>query len=114
MSRTCVDLDGQSDLPLSEANLKRLADNSIVDDLHRHSGLFPLEDSPEPSLYIDGDGKTRGLKLPVETTTACNASYEVGDLFIYNVVSQGRFYLALKDEDGSAKAVQLDIDVTLT
>ena len=114
MSRTCVDLDGQSDLPLSEANLKRLGDNSIVDDIHRHSKLFTLADSPEPALYIDGDGKIRSLKLPVETTTACNANYEVGDLFIYNAVSQGKFYLAFKDEEGSAKAVQLDIDVTLT
>ena len=114
MTRTRVDLNGQSDLPLSEANLKRLGDNSLVDDLHRHSGLFAIEDSPEPALYIDVDGKTRGLKLPVEITTACNANYEVGDLFIYNAVSQGKFYLAFKDEDGSAKAMQLDIDVTLT
>ena len=36
MTRTHIDLNEQSDLPLSEENLQRLGDNSVVDDLHRH------------------------------------------------------------------------------
>ena len=114
MTRTRLDIESQTDLPVSEANLLRLGNNSVVDDLHNHSKLVLPSGSPDPALHIDSDGKTRGLKLPVETTTACNANYEVGDLFIYNAVSQGRFYLALKDENGSAKAVLLGTDVTLT
>ena len=114
MTRTRVDLNGQSDLPLSEANLQRLGDNSIIDDLHRHSELCPPGESPDPALYIDNDGKTHGLKLPLETTTACNANYEVGEMFIYHDTGSGKYYLAYKDENGSAKAVLLGTDVTLT
>ncbi len=57
MARTKLDLDLQSDLPLSEANLQRLGDNSLINDLHRHSELCPPGDSPDPALHIDNDGK---------------------------------------------------------
>ena len=114
MSRTSIDLDTQADLPLSEDNLKRLADNSIVDDLHRHSKLVSPSGSPDPSLYIDNDGKTRGLKLPVETSMACNEDYEIGDLFIIHLVAQGKYYLVYKDANGSGKGVLLGTDITLT
>ena len=114
MSRTSIDLDLQSDLPLSEANLKRLADNSNVDDLHKHSRLCAQDGSPDPALYIDNDGKTRGLKLPLETTLACNSNYEVGDLFLYYATGQDKYYLVFKDANGSAKGVLLGLDVTLT
>jgi len=70
--------------------------------------------SPDPGLYIDNDGKTRGLKLPVENDMACNGDYEVGDLFIILLIAQGKYYLAYKDENGSAKAVLLGVDITLT
>ena len=114
MTRTSIDLDLQSDLPLSEANLKRLADESQVDDLHKHSRLCAQDGSPDPALYIDNDGKTRGLKLPLETTLACNSNYEVGEMFIYYASGQGKYYLAYKDAEGSAKAVNLGTNVTLT
>ena len=113
MSRTSIDLDQQSDLPLSEADLEKLGDNSVVD-LHRHSKLTTPSGTPDPALYIDNDGKTRGLKLPLETTLACNSNYDVGELFIYYSSGQGKYYLAYKDENGSAKAVLLGVDVTLT
>ena len=112
MARTKIDLNGQSDLPLSETNLQRLGDNSVVNDLHRHSELTLPAGSPDPALYIDNDGKTHGLKLPIETTLAVNNNYDVGELFIYTTA--GRYYLLYKDENGSAKAVQLITDVTLT
>ena len=57
MSRTCIDLDGQTDLPITEANLQRLGDNSIVDDLHRHSKLTGPAGNPDPALYVDNDGR---------------------------------------------------------
>ncbi len=114
MTRTRLDVDEQTDLPISEANLARLGDNSIVDYLHRHSELIAPGEAPDPALYIDNDGKTHGLKLPIETTTACNANYEVGEMFIYHDTGSGKYYLAYKDENGSAKAVLLGMDVTLT
>ncbi len=113
MSRTSIDLDQQSDLPLSEADLEKLGDNSVVD-LHRHSKLTTPSGSPDPALYIDIDGKTHGLKLPVENDMSCNGDYEVGDLFIIHLVAQGKYYLAYKDENGSAKAILLGVDITLT
>lgn len=113
MTRTRVDLDQQSDLPLSEADLEKLGDNSVVD-LHRHSKLSAPDGEPFPALYIDNDGKTCGLKLPVENDMACNGDYETGDLFIIHLVAQGKYYLAYKDENGSAKAVLLGVDITLT
>ena len=45
---------------------------------------------------------------------ACNADYEIGDLFIYHVVAQGKYYLAFKNADGSAKAALMNNDLTLT
>ena len=113
MTRTRIDLDGQTDLPLTEAELESLGDNSVID-LHRHSKLVSPDGSPDPGLYIDNDGKTRGLKLPLETTLACNSNYEVGDLFLYYATGQDRYYLVYKDANGSAKAVLLGVDVTLT
>ena len=56
MSRTTLDLDGQSDIPIPEADLLRLGDNSLVDDLHRHSELAP-EGAPDPALHVDASGK---------------------------------------------------------
>ncbi len=114
MTRTVVDLDLQSDLPMTEADLKRLADNSLVDDLHRHSKIVCPDGSLEPVIYIDNAGKTHGMKLPLETSLACNANYEIGEMFIYYISGQGKYYLAYKDENGSAKAVLLGTDVTLT
>jgi len=114
MTRTRIDLDGQTDLPLTESELESLGNNSIVDDLHRHSKLVSPSEEPDPALYIDNDGKTHGVNLPVETTLACNSNYAVGELFIYYVTGQGKYYLAYKDENGSAKAVLLGVDVTLT
>ena len=114
MTRTHIDLNGQSDLPLSEANLQRLGDNSIVDDLHRHSELVAPDDSPDPALYIDNDEKTHGVNPPVETTLACNSGYAIGEIFIYHHTAQGKFYIAYKDEEGSAKLALLATDVTLT
>ena len=113
VSRHIIDLDQQSDLPLSEADLEKLGDNSVVD-LHRHSKLTTPSGSPDPALYIDIDGKTHGLKLPVENDMSCNGDYEVGDLFIIHLVAQGKYYLAYKDENGSAKAILLGVDITLT
>ena len=57
MTRTRVDLDMQSDLPLSEANLQRLGNNSLVDDLHRHSELAKPGGEPYPALHVDTSGK---------------------------------------------------------
>ena len=114
MTRTRIDLDGQTDLPLSETELESLGNNSIVDEMHRHSNLSAPDGEPYPALYIDNDGKTRGLKLPVENDMDCNENYEVGDLFIIHLVAQDKHYLAFKDENGSAKAVMLKVDVTLT
>ena len=114
MTRTRLDIENQTDLPISEANLLRLSNNSIVDDLHRHSELALPDGSPDSALYVDINGKTHGLKLPLETTTACNANYEVGEMFIYHDTGSGKYYLAYKDENGSAKAVLLGTDVTLT
>ena len=57
MVRTTLDLDGQTDIPIPEADLLRLGDNSIVDDLHRHSELTAPDGAPDPALYIDNDGK---------------------------------------------------------
>ena len=114
MDRTIIDMDGQSDMPISEADLGRLGDNSIVDDLHRHSKLVAPDGSSDPALHINSAGKTCGLKLPIETTMACNADYEIGDLFIYHVVAQGKYYLAFKNADGSAKAALMNNDLTLT
>ena len=114
MVRTMIDLEGQTDLPITEANLERLGDNSVADDLHRHSKLTAPSGSPDPVIYIDNDGKTHGMKLPLETTLACNSSYEVGDLFMYYATGQDRYYLVYKDANGSAKAVLLGVDVTLT
>ena len=111
--RTKLDLDQQSDLPLTEAELESLGDNSVVD-IHRHSKLVAPDGSPDPALYIDNDGKTRGLKLPLETTLACNSNYEVGDLFLYYATGQDRYYLVYKNANGSAKGVLLGLDVTLT
>ena len=114
MVRTKLDIDGQTDLPITEADLESLGNNSVVDNLHRHSKLVSPSGSTDPALYIDNDGKTRGLKLPLETTLACNSSYEVGDLFMYYATGQDRYYLVYKDANGSAKAVLLGVDVTLT
>ena len=114
MDRTTIDIDEQSDLSISEADLGRLADDSIVDDLHRHSKLVAPDGSFDPGLFINNAGKVCGLKLPIETTLACNANYEIGDLFIYHNVTQGKFYLALKNANGNAKAVLLKSDLTLT
>ena len=99
---------------MSEANLQRLGDNSIVDDLYRHSELVAPDGAPDPALYITNDGKTHGLQLPVETSLACNSNYAVGELFIYHNTGQSKFYLAYKDEDGSTKLALLGTDVTLT
>ena len=114
MTRTRIDLDGQTDLPLTESELESLGNNSIVDEMHRHSKLVDPSGTPDPALYIDNDGKTRGLKLPVENDMACNGDYEVGDLFIIYLVAQDKHYLAYKDENGSAKAILLGVDITLT
>ncbi len=147
MSRTCIDLDGQTDLPITEANLQRLGDNSTVDDLHRHSKMTGPTGAPDPALYIDNDGKiiltnganigqisdtdllalaankltingalelTKGLKLPIKTTLAVNSEFAVGECWFYNNTGNGRIYLAFKDENGSAKAVDLGLNVTLT
>ena len=57
MVRTTLDLDGQSDIPIPEADLLRLGNNSIVDDLHRHSELVAPDGAPDPALYIDNDGR---------------------------------------------------------
>ena len=56
MARTKIDLNGQSDLPVSETNLQRLGDNSLVDDLHRHSELTAPDGSPDPAIWVDDDG----------------------------------------------------------
>ena len=114
MNRTIIDMDGQSDMPISEADLGRLGDNSVVDELHRHSKLTMPDGSSDPALHIDNAGKVRGLKLPVETTLACNADYEIGDLFIYYLVAQGKYYLAFKNAEGSAKAALMNNDLALT
>ena len=114
MTRTVVDLDLQSDLPMTEADLKRLADNSVVDDLHRHSKIVSPDGSLDPVIYIDNDGKTHGMKLPLETSLACNANYEIGEMFIYYSSGQGKYYLVYKDADGSARAANLGTNVTLT
>jgi len=114
MDRTTIDIDEQSDLPISEADLGRLADNSVVDDLHRHSKLVAPDGSSDPALYVNNAGKVCGLKLPIETTLACNANYETGDLFIYQNVTQGKFYLAFKNANGNAKATLMNSDLTLT
>lgn len=113
MTRTRIDLDGQTDLPLTEAELESLGDNSVID-IHRHSKLVSPSGSPDPSVYIDNDGKTRGLKLPTETSMACNDDYEVGDLFILHLVAQGKYYLVCKDDNGSGKGVFMGTDITLT
>ena len=113
MVRTKLDLDDQTDLPLSEAELESLGDNSVID-IHRHSKLTSPDGSPDPALYIDNDGKTRGLKLPIETSMACNDDYEIGDLFVLHLVAQGKLYLIYKDADGSGKGILLGTDVTLT
>ena len=114
MNRTLIDLDGQSDLPISEAELERLGKNSVVDDLHRHSKLVSPDGSSDPALHISNTGKVCGLKLPIEITLACNTNYDIGDLFIYHVVSQDKLYLAIKNADGSAKAALMNNDLTLT
>ena len=113
MTRTRIDLDNQTDLPLTEAELESLGDNSVID-IHRHSKLVPPTGSPDPALYIDNDGKARGLKLPVETSMACNEDYEIGDLFILHLVAQGKLYLIYKDANGSGKGILLGTDITLT
>ena len=114
MNRTLIDLDGQSDLPITEANLERLGNNSIVDDLHSHSKLVAPDGSTDPALHINNAGKVCGLKLPIETTLACNANYEIGDLFIYQNTAQGKIYIVLKTAEGSAKAAMMNNDLTLT
>ena len=114
MNRTIIDMDGQSDMPISEADLGRLGGNSVVDDLHRHSKLTSPDGLSDPVLHIDNAGKVRGLKLPVETTLACNADYEIGDLFIYYLVAQGKYYLAFKNAEGNAKAALMNNDLALT
>ena len=114
MDRTTIDIDEQSDLPISEADLGRLGDNSVVDELHRHSKLVAPDGSSDPGLHINNAGNVCGLKLPIETTLACNANYEIGDLFIYQNVAQGKFYLAIKNANGNAKAALMNNDLTLT
>ena len=114
MVRTMIDLEGQTDLPITEANLERLGDNSVADDLHRHSKMVCPDGSLDPVIYIDNDGKTHGMKLPLETTLACNANYEIGEMFIYYSSGQGKYYLVYKDADGSAKAANLGTSVTLS
>ena len=114
MNRTLIDLDGQSDIPISEADLERLGNSSIVDELHRHSKLVAPDGSSDPGLHINNAGKVCGLKLPIETTLACNANYEIGDMFIYHVVAQGKYYIVIKNADGSAKAALMNNDLTLT
>ena len=114
MNRTLIDLDGQSDIPISEADLERLGNDSIVDELHRHSKLVAPDGSSDPGLHINNAGKVCGLKLPIETTLACNTNYEIGDMFIYHVVAQGKFYIAIKNANGNAKAALMNNDLTLT
>ena len=114
MNRTLIDLDGQSDIPISEADLERLGNNSIVDELHRHSKLVAPDGSSDPGLHINNAGKVCGLKLPIETTLACNTNYEIGDLFVFQNVAQGKFYIAIKNANGNAKAALMNNDLTLT
>ena len=114
MNRTTIDIDEQSDMPISEENLGRLGDNSVVDALHRHSKLVNPDGSVDPALHINDSGEVCGLKLPIETTLVCNANYQTGDLFIYQNVTQGKTYLVLKIAEGSGKAAMLNNDLALT
>ena len=114
MGRTTIDLDGQTDIPITEAALSKLGDGSVVDNYHRHSKLVAPDGSSDPALHINNAGKTCGLKLPIETSLVCNANYEIGDLFIYHIVAQGKYYFAFKNADGSAKAALMNNDLALT
>ena len=79
MARTTLDLNGQTDLPITESNLLRLGDNSIVDDLHRHSKLVAPDGVPDPALYIDNDGK---IILSATAAGLYVGGVAVGDLVI--------------------------------
>ena len=65
--------------------------------------MVPPDGSPDPALYIDNDGKTRGLILPLETSLDCNSNYGIGEIFMYYASGQRKFYLVYKDANGSAK-----------
>ena len=57
---------------------------------------------------------TKGLKLTIKTTLAVNSEFAVGECWIYNTTGNNKYYFMIKDENGSGKAVLVDLDVTLT
>ena len=99
MSRTTIDLDEQTDIPITEIALGKLGDGSVADNYHRHNKLSTLEGTD--ALSINSDKEVQGLKLQVETTLDVNDKYAIGDMWIYHVPG-GWYYIATKTADGKA------------
>ena len=110
MGRTTIDLDGQTDLPITEAALSKLGDGSVADNYHRHNKLSTPEGTD--ALSVNSDKEVQGLKLQVEETLAVNDKYEIGDMWIYHVPG-GWYYIATKTADGTAMMAVLPYQFSL-
>lgn len=75
------------DTDTTGAELTSLADNSIVDSLHRHSELVASDGSPDPALSVDATGR-----VGIKTASPDAKLHVVGD--------SGVFPLIIEDSSG--------------